>query len=484
MAGRQLLALVHPGDREAVGLHWRQLASGQPASFECRCHTASGPLRWLQWRAAPAPDGRVHASGLDVTDRKRFEQELWRTHAETERLLASITSILVRVDEHGSVARWNPAAEAAFGVEAPCALGRPLDEVVAWTDSRLSDTLRGGFATPVRLPDLRYRPAAGSDRFVTLTATPLQRAPGEPDGVLLLGADVTEHRILEEQLRQAQKLEAIGQLAAGIAHEINTPTQYVGDNIRFLQDAFRDLDPLLAAIAALSDGSSTATGTDAACLEPLTAQARAADLPFVRQEVPLAIAQSLDGIQRVTRIVRAMKEFSHPSADKIAVDLNRAVETTLVVAQNEIKYVADTTVDLDPLLPPVPCVPGEINQVILNLLVNAAHAIADLVLTTPGGRGRITVATRHCEPWAELSVADSGGGIAEAILGRIFEPFFTTKEVGRGTGQGLVIAHAVVVGKHGGHLRVASTGPAGTTFVVRLPLHPVPPPADGGPTGA
>jgi signal transduction histidine kinase len=303
---------------------------------------------------------------------------------------------------------------------------------------------------------------------VTLTVTPLRRSGGS-DGFLVLGADVTEHKILEEQLRQAQKLEAIGQLAAGIAHEINTPTQYVGDNARFLEDAFRGLGALLDAIDRLRGMSASDPGCDAA-LGSLARDWNRADVDFLRTEIPLAIAQSLEGIGRVTRIVRAMKEFSHPSESKVLVDLNRAIETTMIVAQNELKYVAETECDLDPDLPFVPCLPGEINQVVLNLLINAAHAIGDVVRDTPGTKGRIAVSTRRVEDWAELRISDTGSGIPEAVRDRVFEPFFTTKEVGRGTGQGLAIAHAVVVKKHGGHIWFDTAVGKGTTFYVRLPL--------------
>jgi PAS domain S-box-containing protein len=472
LAGRSLLSLVHPDDRDAARLHWGQALAGDTVTFECRCRGDGGADRWLLWRAASDGLETIYASAVDITDRKRFEQELWETHAETERLVASIASILVRVDGAGRITRWNAAAAAAFGADGASAIGRGLLDVVAWADGRLADAFRQTPAAPVRLAELRVTDVGRTDRFVTLTLTPLAPARGGHEGFLILGTDVTEHRVLEEQLRQAQKLEAIGQLAAGIAHEINTPTQYVGDNARFLRDGFRGLDGLFDVVDRLCAGAGRGEAPDTALVGALAAEAGRADLTFLRHEIPLAIGQALEGIERVTRIVRAMKEFSHPNATKVPVDLNRAVETTLIVAQNEIKYVADAQVELDPGLPPVPCVPGDVNQVILNLLVNAAHAIGDAVAASPGARGRITVTTRRSGPWAEIAVADTGTGIPDAIRDRIFEPFFTTKEVGRGTGQGLAIAHAVVVTKHKGQIRVDSTPGQGSTFVVRLPIAP------------
>jgi signal transduction histidine kinase len=299
---------------------------------------------------------------------------------------------------------------------------------------------------------------------VTLTVTTLQTG-----GFVAFGAEVTTRRALEEQLRQAQKLESVGQLAAGIAHEINTPMQYVGDNVRFLQDVHGSLAGLFDALLRLRNGDQS-DDTQAAIIQMLIDEVDRADLPYVHAEMPKAIQQSLEGVQQVSRIVKAMKDFSHPGTEtKVAVDLNRSIETTLTVARNELKYVADTTTDLDPDLPLVPCLPGEINQVLLNLLINAAHAIGD-VATDDRVRGRITVSTRYVDDAAEIRVSDTGTGIPEAYRSRIFEPFFTTKPVGHGTGQGLAQAHSAVVKRHGGRIWFETEIGAGTTFVVRLPL--------------
>ncbi len=265
--------------------------------------------------------------------------------------------------------------------------------------------------------------------------------------------DITERKLVERQHAQAQKLESIGQLAAGIAHEINTPIQYVGDNGMFLKQAFRDL---LAVIDAGSGGVSESTG--------------AVDLDYLRREVPLAIEQLLQGVDHVARIVRAMKEFSHPgSSEKALCDINRAIESVTVVSRNEWKYVADLLFQLDEDLPPVPCILGEFNQVMLNLIINAAHAIGDIKRET-GVKGTINIQTRRKGEEVEILVSDTGTGIPEPVQSRIFDPFFTTKEVGRGTGQGLAIAHSVVVQKHQGTIRFETAVGQGTTFYVTLPL--------------
>jgi signal transduction histidine kinase len=265
-------------------------------------------------------------------------------------------------------------------------------------------------------------------------------------------------------------LESVGQLAAGVAHEINTPIQFIGDNTRFLRDAFADLQRVLAAgqrlLAAARQGP---VAPELVC--DVESVVREADTEYLGQEIPNAIQQSAEGLERVARIVRAMKEFSHPGGDeKTAIDINKAIDNTLIVARNEWKYVAEAVTDLDPSLPLVACLPGEINQVLLNLIVNAAHAISDVVGGESGRKGTITIGTRVLNNGVEIRVGDTGCGIPEVNRSRIFDPFFTTKPVGKGTGQGLTIAHAVVVQKHGGTIRFETEIGQGTTFIVWLPL--------------
>ncbi len=285
-----------------------------------------------------------------------------------------------------------------------------------------------------------------------------------------LRREIGERRLLHAQLVQAQKLESIGQLAAGIAHEINTPIQYIGDNTHFLSDAFGDLRRVLESHERLL----TAHKDDALTAEQFAeaeALIAAVDMAYLNDEVPRAVEQTLQGVSHVAHIVRAVKEFSHPGqAKKTPVDLNHAIENTITIARNEWKYVAEVVTDLDASLPPVPCLPGELNQVLLNLLVNAAQAIDESGAAETGRKGTISVRTRRLDDHAEVRVGDTGGGIAESIRCRIFDPFFTTKPVGKGTGQGLAIAHAVVVKKHGGTITFETEVGRGTTFIIRLPL--------------
>ncbi len=275
----------------------------------------------------------------------------------------------------------------------------------------------------------------------------------------------------EAQLNQAQKLESVGQLAAGIAHEINTPIQYVGDNIHFLQEAFADLLKLIDKIGQLAASTEAREHRPGTCKEIEEARA-SSDVEYYRDEVPKAIGQSIDGIQRVTKIVRAMKDFSHPDiGEKVPTDINRAIETTVTVARNEWKYVAEVQLDLDSNLPLVDCIASEINQVVLNLIVNAAHAIGEKAGEGARERGLIRITTKSEGEMAEIRIQDTGTGIPESHRARVFDPFFTTKSVGRGTGQGLSIAYNVVAKKHSGTIRFETETGKGTTFIVCIPLH-------------
>lgn len=277
-----------------------------------------------------------------------------------------------------------------------------------------------------------------------------------------LEASRAEQARMELELRLAQKLESIGHLAAGIAHEINTPVQYIGDSVRFARNAFDDLMTLNSEYRAIAE----------ALPEPLRERLAEveldADLDYITERAPAAFERAFDGIERVSRIVRAMKEFAHPpTTNKAPADLNAALESTLVVASNEIKFAAGVETEFGEL-PPVECHLSDLNQAFLNLIVNAAHAIQEGV--SEGGRGMIFVRTRRDGDDAVVEIRDTGCGIPEDICQRVFDPFFTTKEVGRGTGQGLALARTIMVDGHGGTLTFESEVGIGTTFTVRIPI--------------
>jgi PAS domain S-box-containing protein len=277
--------------------------------------------------------------------------------------------------------------------------------------------------------------------------------------------EVTARERLEHQLNLARRLEAIGQLSAGVAHEINTPLQYVGDSVHFLGQAFQRITGFIERVDQLAKAEQAPTWSDV--LAALQAGRKEARLAFVMDEIPRAVLASKEGVEHVSRIVQALKAFSHRGSDeKCASDINAAIQNTLVMAHNEYKVVATAQIDLGDL-PPVRCIISQLNQVFLNLIVNAAHAIADLGRSSPGC---IKVTSRAIDSVVQVDISDDGGGIPEHIRHKIFEQFFTTKEVGRGTGQGLALARQIIVDGHGGTLTFTSEVGKGTTFTLRLPI--------------
>jgi PAS domain S-box-containing protein len=302
---------------------------------------------------------------------------------------------------------------------------------------------------------------AGAMLEVAYACSPI-REGGALRACVISFRDIENLKQAQREALQASRLASVGQLAAGIAHEINTPIQYIGDNLRFLGTSVGKLTSAFDAVG------------DAGRFGEVSA---AVKLPYLLREIPVAISESLDGVAQIARIVLSMKEFSHPGTSaKAATDLNRAIESTLTVSRNTWKHVAVVTRDLAPDLPAVPCYAGEMNQVFLNLIVNAVHAIEGSGKPLPGS---IHVRTARVGDWVEISIADNGSGVPAALVDRIFDPFFTTKGVGKGTGQGLAICRDVVTVKHGGQINVGGAVGQGAVFTIRLPLdNPEEPPAE------
>lgn len=414
----------------------------------------------------------------DISQRKEEEQSLRAAKALAEQsafqkaaVMASVEAFFIGISETGAVFEWAGQAEKFFGISLMEASGRPIQDLsIGWNREAIQEAISRATNTirAVRLEKVRVVTHENREQFLKMTVSPLCKDTGVD--VIIMGEDITGRLDLERELAQAQKLESIGHLAAGIAHEINTPTQFVGDNVHFLADSFADLHTVLARYRELL--ASAKTGACAPDLiEACELELQRADLDYLTEEIPKAIMQSNEGVERIARIVRAMKDFAHPgSEEKVCVDLNKAIGSTVEVSRNEWKYVADLTTDLAPDLPLVPCLQGQFNQVILNLIVNAAHAIGDRIKST-GPKGIISIMSRRIDDRAEIRITDNGSGIPEDIRHKIFDPFFTTKEVGKGTGQGLAIARSVVVDKHRGTITVESQVGQGTTFIIRLPLN-------------
>jgi len=411
--------------------------------------------------------------------RKRAEEQKERLTQERLLILDSASEGIYGLDLNGCVTFMNRAAARMFRCNAAEMNGKHLHELFHHSHPDGSPypvqdcPIVTVFATGEGSRSDReyFWRTDGTHLAVDYSAFPVIEA-GRIKGAVVCFNDITDRKRMEVELRHAQKLEAVGGLAAGIAHEINTPIQFVGDNTRFLQDSFRDTTAMLAKYEDLCEAARLGP-VQSELLEEVQAVRKRIDWDYLRLEIPKALDQMLDGIERVAKIVRPMKDFSHVdrSSQKTAADLNKAIQSTLVVARSELKYVAEVQEDYGEL-PPVLCHLGDLNQVFLNLLINAAHAIGDVMKKT-GEKGRIVVRTRRDEDFVEISFSDTGSGISPAARDKIFDPFFTTKEVGKGTGQGLTLARAIVVEKHGGTLTFETELGKGTTFHVRLPVHGV-----------
>jgi PAS domain S-box-containing protein len=307
----------------------------------------------------------------------------------------------------------------------------------------------------------------GSRKWLLNHVGPIRKG-GTITGVIVIAQDVTEAKLGQLELTEAQRLASVGTLAAGVAHEINTPVQFVNDSVHFLREGSNDLFLLVQQLLALKRRAAAGMPL-AEMLSEADEAVVAADFDYLLRNMPKAFDRAAEGLERVTAIVRSMKEFAHPAQKEMGpVDLNRAAQATLTISRNEYKYVADVETQFGEL-PLVTCHANDINQVILNIVVNAAHAIADVVRGTEK-RGLIRLTTHRDDEDVVISISDTGGGIPEVIRDRIFDPFFTTKEVGKGTGQGLAIARAAIREKHGGELSFHTELGKGTTFIIRLPI--------------
>lgn len=464
------------GSRWAKSLaHVRR--TGTETAFEYSL-PSNGRKQVYEARVAPLASHGYVAIVVDVTERKVAEAALRAGLKETKRMLEHIHAFVIECDRDGVVTDWSPSAERLFGLQLVDAVGRPLRCLpIRWNWPGIGQAMARSVTglKPTTIPELKIVDVTERERFMELTVEPI--CSDEGIGLILRATDRTDHLRMQRELAQAQKLEAIGQLAAGIAHEINSPMQFISDNHRFIADALQgELWPIVEGAARLTkaDQKDEEVGR---CLDELRRQIAQVDLEFLLEEIPRALAQSLEGVTRVTGIVQAMKQFAHPDPEeKAPVDLHQVIESTITVCRHEWKYVADVRTEFDPAVPLVWAVRGALGQVFLNLIVNAAHAIGDAV-SGQGGKGTITIRTKRDGDWVEIRVSDTGTGIAEEHREKIFDPFFTTKPVGKGTGQGLTIARSVIVGKHGGQIAFETEVGRGTTFIVRLPI-------DGRPSSA
>ncbi len=419
-------------------------------------------------------------------EHRHITEQLQKSETRIRAITDAAREAIIILDAQGEVRYWNPAAEQLFGYTLEEIYGRSLHDRII--PERNREAFKKGFQqfkasdagqNVNRTQELIGLHKNGEEIPCELsTATIVIDDEWQALGIL---RDVTERRKAEIKLQQANKMESIGTLAAGIAHEINTPTQFIGNNLRFLEDSFNDLNRVLASagrLVTLEDGATTLQQE----LAEMRTAIEEAEVDFLLEEIPEAVQQSQRGVENVTRIVSSMRAFAHPGEDeKTPADLHKIIQDTVVVSRNEWKYVADLKEEFCEDLPEVPCYPGAFGQVILNLITNASHAIGVALEqrrnseshreeATGTEKGLITIVTTRRNDCAEIRVSDTGTGIPASIQKRVFDPFFTTKDVGKGTGQGLSLAHSVIVENHGGDINFETEPGKGTTFIITLPI--------------
>jgi len=479
------------GDDQSLGRQIVAIGAGTPPQVACDRDRASddprtdillGALRRLYGGLVARNEELLRTQGelsaLNATLEHRVVErtaELVEANQRLRGITDSLCEGVMVVNAQGRIVFANPAVERLLesGHDLGDPDGCPLDAVmtvrtrsgdVGFAGSPFPRALEGGGT--IRDDNAAFVTASGKTVSVAYACSPLGE-DGERRSAVISFRDTEALKKAQREALQASRMASVGQLAAGIAHEINTPIQYVGDNLHFIDDALTKLMSVVAAGRELAVDAKAAPAVAGAAAKFDAAMA-AVKVPFLLAEVPAAVGESLDGIAQIARIVLSMKEFSHPGTQaKTMTDINRSLDSTLTVSRNVWKHTAEVVREFDPALPPVLCHAGELNQVFLNLIVNAAHAIESSGKPLPG---TITVATSHDNGHVVVKVADTGTGVPEAIRDRIFDPFFTTKAVGKGTGQGLAICRDTVVTKHGGGMEVADSDTGGAVFIVHLPI--------------
>jgi two-component system NtrC family sensor kinase len=452
-----------------------QMKRGIPlVDFETQRLNKSGEKLNVRINTAPLFDAEGKQTGnivnlRDVSAIRRAEAAQRASEQRYRELVETMNEGLTMADPKGRIVYTNAAFCNMLG-HPPGKLAGQLFEDLLVGDSR--EAFKKHWSKRHAGEEKKYevvlKTKDGGFIFAIISPKIVRDNEGRMIGSFAIVTDITERKNLESQLIQAQKLEGIGQLAAGIAHEINTPTQYVLSNTGFLQNSFHDLMALLKAYRNFTE-SIKGKGLETEQTAGLDELIEELDFEFLADEIPHALEANREGLERIAKIVLSIKEFAHPGQEeKQPADLNKAIENTITVARNEWKYLAEVETNLDPALPLVPCVVGEINQVILNLIVNATHAIGEV--QEEGQIGLIRISTANMGNFVEIKVSDNGPGIPEKIRSRIFDPFFTTKEPGKGTGQGLALAHRSIVTNHQGEISFDSREGGGTTFTIRLPM--------------
>ncbi|WP_319582437.1 PAS domain S-box protein [uncultured Pseudodesulfovibrio sp.] len=475
LAGQGWLNSVHREDRKLVWKHWLERVGPATDKVELRLMSGNGEFVWALWQVVEMGHRQGEASGnihtfTDITEIKETQLAMSRLTAAIDQA----AEMIVMTDLDGVMTYVNPAFEVVSGYSRSEAVGRST-RILSGREQEgdffadMWETITSGKVWKGRIVNRRKN---GERYTLESSIGPIRNNADELIGFVALGRDISQQLVVESQLRQSQKLESIGELAAGIAHEINTPTQYVTSNLQFLHDSCetysKSVERCRELIGYVKEHPDQFP--DEAFRELAEAALDEEEITYLAEDVPAALDESAAGLKRIAEIVRSIKQLAHPGElAKAFHDLNEIARNAITVSTNEWKYVAAMAFEPDELLAPVFCLKGEVGQVVLNLIVNAAHAI-ESKLKGSGGQGTITIRTRSEGEFAVLEVHDTGTGMPEDVVAKAFDPFFTTKEVGKGTGQGLAIAHNVVAGMHGGRIEIATVEGEGTTFTVLLPF--------------
>ncbi|SDK91636.1 PAS domain S-box-containing protein [Maridesulfovibrio ferrireducens] len=471
--GHAWMNSVQQEDKSNIKINWYGADFITKNRIEFRLIHQKGHTLWILGQIVELKNSDDQMIGYvvtmtDITQIKTAEQEHKRLSAAVDQAAEAImiTSI------EGIITYVNPAFHEISGYSPQEAIGKNPrflksgEQDITFYDN-MWDTILGGHIWKGILVNIKKD---GKRYTQEATIGPVRDESGKIINFVCVARDISQQLIIEAQLRQAQKLESIGELAAGIAHEINTPTQYVSTNTQFMAESFATLLGMIKncknLIEALQSGN-----THNELVDMAETALDEEELAYLEEDVPKAIAESVIGLKRISEIVKSVKQLAHPGeVHKGLHHLNEIVRNAVTVSSNEWKYISEVELNLDDNLPEIYCLKGEIGQVVLNLIINGAHAIESKIGTDSEEKGCITITTYKEKEWAVLEVSDTGTGMPQNVVDRAFDPFFTTKEVGKGTGQGLAITHNVIVNMHNGFINVDTEEGNGTTFTVKLPL--------------
>jgi two-component system, NtrC family, sensor kinase len=441
----------------------------QLASALCHKWHAEQTTRMTLHNLEDTVNARTSQMRHELDERRKVEAALRISESEFAAIFETASDGIVIINEDAVIVRCNSAVRQMTGLSAEQLTGASFASLLGNVAGRPCDEAFREFLERVAGNSAQEFELKGIDNAiipVAISTSEFYIVNTRRFTVTL--RDMSEQKQLQRDLYQAQKLESIGQLAAGIAHEINTPMQCVSGNVEFLRNCYERLFQVLDNYQEYLEGPELSWLERKHTMDQLKEQCH---YNHIREQAPPAIEEAADAVQKVIEIVRAMKAMSHPGTqEKVPTDVNELVRSATTISRNRWKYAAELKLDLNPQLAHIMALPAELNQVMLNLIVNAGDAVLDKIGEDRNGDGLITIRTRNESDGVLIEVEDTGMGIPDDVKERIFDPFFTTKEVGKGTGQGLAISYDVVVNKHGGRISVETVPGIGTTFTVWLPL--------------